>query len=160
MKQLKKNFETQEGCDEFEFRQIGWFMPVMAVLVICYVLYQIIWSYLQKQSVFWEDIVAMCLMVLALIGVLTMIFLLYRRLKKNQTFTRKSIGLIRLIGLGLALFESVLSFVTIDKILSDPLLMGHVVLVALIGLLIDAMANIMVRGEKIQEETGFNNLKL
>ena len=94
----------------------------------------------------------MCLMVLALIGVLTMIFLLYRRLKKNQTFTRKSIGLIRLIGLGLALFESVLSFVTIDKILSDPLLMGHVVLVALIGLLIDAMANIMVRGEKIQEE--------
>jgi hypothetical protein len=152
MKQLKKNFETQEGCDEFEFRQIGWFMPVMAVLVICYVLYQIIWSYLQKQSVFWEDIVAMCLMVLALIGVLTMIFLLYRRLKKNQTFTRKSIGLIRLIGLGLALFESVLSFVTIDKILSDPLLMGHVVLVALIGLLIDAMANIMVRGEKIQEE--------
>ena len=30
--------------------------------------------------------------------------------------------------------------------------MGHVVLVALIGLLIDAMANIMVRGEKIQEE--------
>ena len=145
MKQLKKNFETQEGCDEFEFRQIGWFMPVMAVLVICYVLYQIIWSYLQKQSVFWEDIVAMCLMVLALIGVLTMIFLLYRRLKKNQTFTRKSIGLIRLIGLGLALFESVLSFVTIDKILSDPLLMGHVVLVALIGLLIDAMANIMVR---------------
>lgn len=152
MKQLKKIFETQEGCDEFEFRQIGWFMPVMAVLVICYVLYQIIWSYLQKQSVFWEDIVAMCLMVLALIGVLTMIFLLYRRLKKNQTFTRKSIGLIRLIGLGLALFESVLSFVTIDKILSDPLLMGHVVLVALIGLLIDAMANIMVRGEKIQEE--------
>ena len=152
MKQLKKNFETQEGCDEFEFRQIGWFMPVMAVLVICYVLYQIIWSYLQKQSVFWEDIVAMCLMVLALIGVLTMIFLLYRRFKKNQTFTRKSIGLIRLIGLGLALFESVLSFVTIDKILSDPLLMGHVVLVALIGLLIDAMANIMVRGEKIQEE--------
>ena len=152
MKQLKKNFETQEGCDEFEFRQIGWFMPVMAVLVICYVLYQILWSYLQKQSVFWEDIVAMCLMVLALIGVLTMIFLLYRRLKKNQTFTRKSIGLIRLIGLGLALFESVLSFVTIDKILSDPLLMGHVVLVALIGLLIDAMANIMVRGEKIQEE--------
>ena len=152
MKQLKKNFETQEGCDEFEFRQIGWFMPVMAVLVICYVLYQIIWSYLQKQSVFWEDIVAMCLMVLALIGVLTMIFLLYRRLKKNQTFTRKSIGLIRLIGLGLALIESVLSFVTIDKILSDPLLMGHVVLVALIGLLIDAMANIMVRGEKIQEE--------
>ena len=152
MKQLKKNFETQEGCDEFEFRQIGWFMPVMAVLVICYVLYQIIWSYLQKQSVFWEDIVAMCLMVLALIGVMTMIFLLYRRLKKNQTFTRKSIGLIRLIGLGLALFESVLSFVTIDKILSDPLLMGHVVLVALIGLLIDAMANIMVRGEKIQEE--------
>lgn len=152
MKQLKKYFETQEGCDEFEFRQIGWFMPVMAVLVICYVLYQIIWSYLQKQSVFWEDIVAMCLMVLALIGVLTMIFLLYRRLKKNQTFTRKSIGLIRLIGLGLALFESVLSFVTIDKILSDPLLMGHVVLVALIGLLIDAMANIMVRGEKIQEE--------
>ena len=152
MKQLMKNFETQEGCDEFEFRQIGWFMPVMAVLVICYVLYQIIWSYLQKQSVFWEDIVAMCLMVLALIGVLTMIFLLYRRLKKNQTFTRKSIGLIRLIGLGLALFESVLSFVTIDKILSDPLLMGHVVLVALIGLLIDAMANIMVRGEKIQEE--------
>ena len=152
MKQLKKNFETQEGCDEFEFRQIGWFMPVMAVLVICYVLYQIIWSYLQKQSVFWEDIVAMCLMVLALIGVLTMIFLLYRRLKKNQTFTRKSIGLIRLIGLGLALFESVLSFITIDKILSDPLLMGHVVLVALIGLLIDAMANIMVRGEKIQEE--------
>ena len=152
MKQLKKIFETQKGCDEFEFRQIGWFMPVMAVLVICYVLYQIIWSYLQKQSVFWEDIVAMCLMVLALIGVLTMIFLLYRRLKKNQTFTRKSIGLIRLIGLGLALFESVLSFVTIDKILSDPLLMGHVVLVALIGLLIDAMANIMVRGEKIQEE--------
>ena len=152
MKQLKKNFETQEGCDEFEFRQIGWFMPVMAVLVICYVLYQIIWSYLQKQAVFWEDIVAMCLMVLALIGVLTMIFLLYRRLKKNQTFTRKSIGLIRLVGLGLALFESVLSFVTIDKILSDPLLMGHVVLVALIGLLIDAMANIMVRGEKIQEE--------
>ena len=152
MKQLKKNFETQEGCDEFEFRQIGWFMPVMAVLVICYVLYQIIWSYLQKQSVFWEDIVARCLMVLALIGVLTMIFLLYRRLKKNQTFTRKSIGLIRLIGLGLALFESVLSFVTIDKILSDPLLMGHVVLVALIGLLMDAMANIMVRGEKIQEE--------
>ena len=152
MKQLKKIFETQKGCDEFEFRQIGWFMPVMAVLVICYVLYQIIWSYLQKQSVFWEDIVAMCLMVLALIGVLTMIFLLYRRLKKNQTFTRKSIGLIRLIGLGLALFESVLSFVTIDKILSDPLLMGHVVLVALIGLLIDAMANIMVKGEKIQEE--------
>ena len=152
MKQLKKNYETLEGCDEFEFRQIGWFMPVMAVLVICYVLYQIICSYLQKQSVFWEDIVAMCLMVLALIGVLTMIFLLYRRLKKNQTFTRKSIGLIRLIGLGLALFESVLSFVTIDKILSDPLLMGHVVLVALIGLLIDAMANIMVRGEKIQEE--------
>ena len=152
MKQKKKIFETQKGCDELEFRQTGWFMPVMAVLVICYVLYQIIWSYLHKQSVFWEDIVAMCLMVLALIGVLTMIFLLYRRLKKNQTFTRKSIGLIRLIGLGLALFESVLSFVTIDKILSDPLLMGHVVLVALIGLLIDAMANIMVRGEKIQEE--------
>lgn len=160
MKQLKKIFETQEGCDEFEFRQIGWFMPVMAVLVICYVLYQIIWSYLQKQSVFWENIVAMCLMVLALIGVLTMIFLLYRRLKKNQTFTRKSIGLIRLIGLGLALFESVLSFVTIDKILSDPLLMGHVVLVTLIGLLIDAMANIMVRGEKNTRRTGFNNLKL
>ena len=152
MKQLKKYFETQEGRDEFEFQQIGWFMPLMAVLVICYVIYQIICFFLEKPMVFWEDIVAVCFMILSMIGVLSMIFLLYSRLKKNQTFTRKNIGLIRLIGLGLIMFEAALAFVAMDKILSDPLLMGNVVLVYLLVLLIDAMANIMVRGEKIQKE--------
>lgn len=152
MKQLKKYFETQEGRDEFEFQQIGWFMPLMAVLVICYVIYQIICFFLEKPTVFWEDIVAVCFMILSMIGVLSMIFLLYSRLKKNQTFTRKNIGLIRLIGLGLIMFEAALAFVAMDKILSDPLLMGNVVLVYLLVLLIDAMANIMVRGEKIQKE--------
>ena len=152
MKQLKKYFETQEGRDEFEFQQIGWFMPLMAVLVICYVIYQIRCFFLEKPMVFWEDIVAVCFMILSMIGVLSMIFLLYSRLKKNQTFTRKNIGLIRLIGLGLIMFEAALAFVAMDKILSDPLLMGNVVLVYLLVLLIDAMANIMVRGEKIQKE--------
>ena len=152
MKQLKKYFETQEGRDEFEFQQIGWFMPLMAVLVICYIIYQIICFFLEKPTVFWEDIVAVCFMILSMIGVLSMIFLLYSRLKKNQTFTRKNIGLIRLIGLGLIMFEAALAFVAMDKILSDPLLMGNVVLVYLLVLLIDAMANIMVRGEKIQKE--------
>ena len=152
MKQLKKYFETREGRDEFEFQQIGWFMPLMAVLVICYVIYQIICFFLEKPMVFWEDIVAVCFMILSMIGVLSMIFLLYSRLKKNQTFTRKNIGLIRLIGLGLIMFEAALAFVAMDKILSDPLLMGNVVLVYLLVLLIDAMANIMVRGEKIQKE--------
>jgi hypothetical protein len=152
MKQLKKYFETREGRDEFEFQQIGWFMPLMAVLVICYVIYQIICFFLEKPTVFWEDIVAVCFMILSMIGVLSMIFLLYSRLKKNQTFTRKNIGLIRLIGLGLIMFEAALAFVAMDKILSDPLLMGNVVLVYLLVLLIDAMANIMVRGEKIQKE--------
>ena len=152
MKQLKKYFETQEGRDEFEFQQIGWFMPLMAVLVICYVIYQIICFFLEKPTVFWEDIVAVCFMILSMIGVLSMIFLLYSRLKKNQTFTLKNIGLIRLIGLGLIMFEAALAFVAMDKILSDPLLMGNVVLVYLLVLLIDAMANIMVRGEKIQKE--------
>ena len=152
MKQLKKYFETQEGRDEFEFQQIGWFMALMAVLVICYVIYQIICFFLEKPTVFWEDIVAVCFMILSMIGVLSMIFLLYSRLKKNQTFTRKNIGLIRLIGLGLIMFEAALAFVAMDKILSDPLLMGNVVLVYLLVLLIDAMANIMVRGEKIQKE--------
>ena len=152
MKQLKKYFETQAGRDEFEFQQIGWFMPLMAVLVICYVIYQIICFFLEKPTVFWEDIVAVCFMILSMIGVLSMIFLLYSRLKKNQTFTRKNIGLIRLIGLGLIMFEAALAFVAMDKILSDPLLMGNVVLVYLLVLLIDAMANIMVRGEKIQKE--------
>lgn len=152
MKSLKKYFETQEGRDEFEFQQIGWFMPLMAVLVICYVIYQIICFFLEKPTVFWEDIVAVCFMILSMIGVLSMIFLLYSRLKKNQTFTRKNIGLIRLIGLGLIMFEAALAFVAMDKILSDPLLMGNVVLVYLLVLLIDAMANIMVRGEKIQKE--------
>ena len=37
MKSLKKYFETQEGCDEVEFRQVGWFMPLSVVLAIGYV---------------------------------------------------------------------------------------------------------------------------
>ena len=42
MKSLKKYFETQEGCDEVEFRQVGWFMPLSVVLAIGYVVIAII----------------------------------------------------------------------------------------------------------------------
>ena len=36
MKQLKKFFETQKGCDEFEFRSTAGLIPLSAVAILCY----------------------------------------------------------------------------------------------------------------------------
>ena len=94
MKPLKKYFETQEGCDEVEFRQVDWFMPLSVVLAIGYVGIAIILYILGTYTMLWQDIVSVCIMVLMMTGVLLMGNLLYRRVKHNQTFTRKSIRLI------------------------------------------------------------------
>ena len=152
MEKLKKLFETEEGCDLIEFKQIGLFMPLSAVLVICYVGSAIAMYTLGKYAIVWQDIVSICILVLTMICVLAMIYLLYRRMKYNQTFTRKSIGLIRKIGRCLGLCTMIVFLLSMSSIFQNPLLYGMFVLVLILEQLIDAMASILVRGEKIQEE--------
>ena len=152
MKPLKKYFETQEGCDEVEFRQVGWFMPLSVVLAIGYVVIAIILYVLGAYTMIWQDIVSVCIMVLMMTGVLLMGNLLYRRVKHNQTFTRKSIRLIRNIGFGLNICMMIIFVLSFSHILRDPLLLGMYVLVLLLQELIELMAIILVKGETIQKE--------
>ena len=100
----------------------------------------------------WQDIVSVCIMVLMMTGVLLMGNLLYRRVKHNQTFTRKSIRLIRNIGFGLNICMMIIFVLSFSHILRDPLLLGMYVLVLLLQELIDLMAIILVKGETIQKE--------
>ena len=152
MKPLKKYFETQEGCDEAEFRQVGWFMSLSVVLAIGYVGIAIILYILGTYTMLWQDIVSVCIMVLMMTGVLLMGNLLYRRVKHNQTFTRKSIRLIRNIGFGLNICMMIIFVFSFSHILQDPLSFGMYVLVLLLQELIDLMAIILVKGETIQKE--------
>ena len=152
MEKLKKRFETEEGCDLIEFKHIGLFMPLSAVLVICYVGSAIAMYTLGKYAIVWQDIVSVCILILTMICVLAMIYLLYRRMKYNQTFTRKSIGLIRKIGHCLGLCTMIVFLLSMSSIFQNPLLYGMFVLVLILEQLIDAMASILVKGEKIKEE--------
>ena len=60
MKQLKKFFETQKGCDEFEFRSTAGLIPLSAVAILCYAGLTIglyIWG---KYAIAWQNIVYVC----------------------------------------------------------------------------------------------------
>ena len=70
MEKLKKLFETEEGCDLIEFKQIGLFMPLSAVLVICYVGSAIAMYTLGKYAIVWQDIVSVCILILTMICVI------------------------------------------------------------------------------------------
>ena len=152
MKQLKKFFETQKGCDEFEFRSTAGLIPLSAVAILCYAGLTIglyIWG---KYAIAWQNIVSVCFLFLMMIGVLSMMYIMYRRIKHNMTFTRKNINLIRNIGAGLNICMIAIFMCSFSHILREPLLFGMYILIGLLEFLVDLTASILVKGEAIQEE--------